>query len=210
MRRVGTLLSLGLAAAACGRTPVYGVGDGVGATGSADADVDYGTVVIRLREAPNVTADPFPGTARVSITLDYLDCLLDFHERNPSWSEGGAAGEHVFAAAEAPGGLCMDARVVDITCFDASISQGPEGLDQTVDYRVGDVRTGSTLAFGPLPSSEQASCPAGQEPIVRVASNDAVQGFDAAGNLLWEAISFDPDKAATDQGQPIEIRVGPP
>jgi hypothetical protein len=39
---------------------------------------------------------------------------------------------------------------------------------------------------------------------------DAIHGEDAEGERAWSLVSFNPDKARTDQGQAITIRAGVP
>ncbi len=185
-------------AAGCGRTPIYFDDDDV----AVDWTHSYGVVRVRFRIAPNITYDPLVGTGRVVVELDYLDCILDFYASNPEWRSDGAEGAEIFDAAAGPDGLCGIGDTNGLSCDVVEIEESvEESFRLRVVYDVRGLTEGTQVLFGPLPKRELTQC----ESIVRVGRNEAFQGFDPAGALLWETLSFGPDKAAADQGQPIEI-----
>ena len=180
-------------AAGCGRTPIY-------------LD-ELGVVRVGFEISSGASGDPYAGTASVVVELDYLDCILDFYADDPRYRLDGVRGAKSLADAQGPYGLCGSGEDLGLDCDVVAIEevtgQRP-GL--RVEYDVRGLTEGTHVLFGPLPTKDLTQC----DPTVRVGSNEAVQGFDAAGALLWKVISFDPDKAQTNQGQAIEIRAGPP
>lgn len=168
--------------------------------------MDHGVVTLELGRDTQEVDDPFVGTARVEVTLLYLECLIDFYDANPSWQQDGVDGSVVFDAALATG-LCDPADPTLIECSVAGFTQELDtGKMLTVRYDVTGPLEDRQLRFGPLPTQELAACPAGGLPIVRISSG-AVRGFDAAGAMLWALESFQPPEGATDQGAVLRIRV---
>ncbi len=152
--------------------------------------------------------DPFVGTTQVSVTLLYLQCLRDFYDAHPQWSQDGPDGAVAFEAAMTE--LCVP-EADGIECSVAEIRQELDVVRQlTVVYDVQPPIEGGTLRFGPLPTAGLAGCADGGLPIVRVGSNGAVRGLDGAGDVVWNMESFNPAEAATDQGAPITIRAAVP
>lgn len=199
--KVGLLLGLSLSMVACGDT--------------GGEDLEHGSVKVRFRRAPNVDVDPFVGTVNVEITLDYLDCIIDFYNRNPDYTQQGAVGLPAFGTEDQGGEgwadrLCDGSEAEQAPCNVVSIEQQ---LDMnphlTIIYEMTGDLENRFVNFGPLPTDELAACEGLGQPIVRVASNGDVRGLTGSGETLWEAVSFDPDKAATNQGQAMEIRCGP-
>jgi hypothetical protein len=195
---------------ACGRTPVYGsgLGDGGGSGGGSGIGPEHGVIVLELQTRDSETGNPFVGTATVLVTLVYQSCLADFYADNPSWAEIGADGDPVFAAAAGPNGLCDDDDLVAADCTVGDIFQDlGTAPSLTVDYDIAGDLEDRRLTFGPLPTRDLAQCPGDTDPIVRVARNAAVQGFDAEGTQLWKVRSFAPGQAFTGQVPPITFRV---
>lgn len=188
-----------LLAPACGQS-----GDTGDPTTDPQAALDHhGDVAIEMLTADNQERSPFEGTQVISISLDYLECLVDFYAEAPEWRQDGPQGGPVFdawleQACAAPGLDCA------IASIEQNLDVSPPRL--TVRYEISGDPEGRTLQFGPLPDAELAGC----EPIVRLGRPDAIHGEDAEGERAWSLVSFNPDKARTDQGQAITIRAGVP
>jgi hypothetical protein len=190
-----------------------------GCDSSDDGPLTHGSVKIEFRRAANETTNPYAGATHVLITLDYLDCLIDFYDRETTWRQEGPDGFPVFGTAEDGGEgwkdrLCDGSLPTGGAAVDCSVVSIEQELDVSkhlsVLYEVsGDIEN-RTIHFGPLPTAELAQCEGGGAPIVRVGSNGAVRGQTSSGDLVWETKSFDPDKAGTDQGLAIAIRAGLP
>ncbi len=199
--KIGLLLGLSLSMVACG-------GDG-------PEELEHGTVKVRFRRAPNVDTNPFVGTVNVEITLDYLDCIIDFYNRTPDYTQEGVVGLPVFGTADQGGEgwvdrLCDNDDPEAADCNVVSIEQELVMSQRlTVLYEMTGEIEDRYVEFGPLPTEETAACEGFGQPIVRVGSNGAVRGLNGNGDTVWETVSFDPDKAATGQGQAIEISGGP-
>jgi hypothetical protein len=179
-----------------------GAGGTIGSLGNG-----HGVVELRLLRGASEADDPFVGTARVEVTLLYLDCLADFYAANPSWRMEGADGSAVFDTALGTG-LCDPSAPELVDCTVAGFVQlldEPESL--TVSYDVTRSLEGFRLRFGPVPSAQLAACADGGLPIVRLGATESVRGFDAAGTVIWRTEAFSPDESATDQGSPLEILV---
>ena len=199
--KLGLALALPLSLAAC-------KGDGA-------EDLENGTVKVRFRRAPNVDTNPFLGTVNVEITLDYLDCIIDFYGRNPDYTQEGVIGLPDFGSADQGGEGWLD-RLCDTDdpeAADCNVLNIEQELVMsqrlTVLYEMTGEIEDRYVNFCPLPTEETAACDNFGQPIVRVGSNGAVRGLNGNGDTVWETVSFDPDKAATGQGQAIEIRGGP-
>jgi hypothetical protein len=172
--------------------------------------------VVKLEFAVSAGDAPWAGTARIEITLDYLEDLVDFYASNPNWSQDGADGGPVFGTKDEGGEgwadrLCGDYDGAgDIPCTIAKIDQeldiGNPHLTVHYDILDADKIGGRVLHFGPIPNQELL----GSSPRIRVGSNGAVRGVNGTGNLVWETKSFNPSTAVTGQGQAITIKAGLP
>jgi hypothetical protein len=213
--RIG-VAALAVALAGCGDDGTAADGGDSGADGgSADDGGDgslgsgHGVVTIEFRRSENEATNPYAGTARVSITLAYLECLADFYAANPGWRQDGGDGAGVFMAA-ASDGLCA-ADPEHAECTVAQITQNVDVANAlVVDYAITGELEDRRLRFGPLPTEMLAACPDATSPTVRIGSNGAIRGTDATGAVFWETKSFSPDTVKTDQGQPLTIRAGAP
>jgi hypothetical protein len=208
------VLSLSLACAAKEDPMATGGGSGDASSAEvADPTVDgeeltHGKVVFELRRSDSQAANPSVGTASVSITMTYRDCLSDFYDTNPALRQTGPEGEPIFGGLDLGGEgwrdrLCAPGLVAaQAECTVASIDQRLDPVAQlTVRYEVTGELENRRLAFGPLPTSETAGCP---DPIVR-ASVGGIKGYDQNGDVVWEAESVEPLDALTDQGGEISV-----
>lgn len=194
-----------------GATVADGVADGDD-DGPPPGDDTHGVVKLQMMRAENEGASPFPGTATVIVTLDYMDCLIAFYDSAPEWQMEGPMGAPVFT--DWRDRLCGDnTGPTDAKCSVVSMTQELDlssHLSLMYDVTMEPDLENLTLHFGPLPTAELAMCEGGGAPIVRVGSNGAVRGLDSNGDVVWEMKSFNPDKAATNQGQAIVVRAGLP
>lgn len=184
-----------------------------------EGPLTHGSVKLEFLRAENEDTNPYSGATHVLVTLDYLDCLIDFYGREPDWTQEGVDGFPVFGTKEdggegwkdrlCDGSLPDDGRGVD--CKVVSITQELDvSKHLSVLYEVsGDIEN-RIIHFGPLPTAELAMCEGGGNPIVRVGSNGAIRGQTSSGDRIWETKSFSPDKAGTNQGQAIKVRAGLP
>lgn len=179
----------------------------------------HGAVRVEFLRADNEGSSPYTGTVQVVITLDYLDCLIAFYERETTWKQDGPDGFPVYGTFEdggegwkdrlCDGSLPDDGRGVDCTVL-AIEQELEQSKHLKVTYEVtGDIEN-RQINFGPLPTTELAACDGTGQPKVRVGTNGAIRGLSGDGNLVWETKSFTPDQAATDQGQAIKVRAGLP
>ena len=187
--------------------------------GSGDGPLTHGTVKLEFLRAENEEGNPYTGATHVLVTLDYLDCLISFYDRETTWTQEGPDGFPVFGTKDeggegwadrlCDGSLPDEGRGVD--CTVVSIEQELDvSKHLSVLYEVnGDIEN-RILHFGPLPTEELAMCDGGGAPLVRVGSNGAIRGQTGAGDRIWETKSFSPDKVATNQGQAIKVRAGLP
>ena len=192
------------------------------ATTDADADTstggydpgslgnDHGVVLVEFQRHASATEDPFVGTAQIEVTLGYLGCLFDFYENNPEYQQQGREGQIIFGDALGPG-LCEPLTPETIECSALSIFQSLDvAAFLSVIYDVSGPIEGRRLRFGPLPTAALTLCGDGELPAVIVVTGSVIRGFDAAGDVIWQTVSFFPHQAATDQSAPITVEVAPP
>lgn len=174
-------------------------------------DLEHGVVWLQLQRGESQSENPYVGTARIEVTLLYLECLIGFYEANPDYQQLGIEGAKIFGGAEDGGEgwadrLCNVENANRINCTVDTFRQELVTARQlTVTYSVTGDPENRELPFGPLPIASLADCEAGGQPIVRVGSNGAVRGLDGNGNTLWNTESFQPAEATTGQGAPIGI-----
>ncbi|HWB80586.1 MAG TPA: hypothetical protein VG755_36730 [Nannocystaceae bacterium] len=190
-----------------------------GSDESADTGIDptdggglsHGFVQLRLARAESATEDPFVGTAQVIAVLQYAECLTAFYDANPNLRQDGPDGAAIFGGDELGGEgwldrLCSPAIVGHVDCsVDAIVQDLGATKRLTVVYTVSGPIEDGLLLFGPLPTEATAMCDGGVQPIVRVASTDAVTGNAENGTQLWGTESFSPSEAVTNQMSPIQI-----
>ncbi len=183
-----------------------------GCPGDPPPDLEHGVVWLQLQRGESQSDNPYIGTAKIEVTLLYLECLIGFYEANPDYQQLGIIGAGVFGTLEDGGEgwrdrLCDSANPNRLDCDVDSFRQELVAARQlTVTYSIDVDPENRELPFGPIPLASLAMCEAGGKPIVRVGSNGAVRGLDGAGNTLWNTESFNPAEAATGQGAPIKIK----
>lgn len=168
----------------------------------------HGFVKLEMRRSENQPSDPYVGTAEVSVTMTYRDCLGDLYDANPDLRQSGREGEMVFGSEELGGEGWLD-RLCEpgltpkqASCSVVSIEQRLDPVKQlTVRYAITDGLENRVLAFGPLPTAETAMC---LDPIVR-ASVGGTEGYNSAGAVIWEASGIEPLDAVTNQGGEITV-----
>lgn len=192
--------------------PVLLLGPLSGCPGDPVEDLEHGIINIELKRGQSETESPYDGTTRIEVTLLYLECLIDFYDANPDYTQYGPEGALVFGTREDGGEgwldrLCDTDRTGQVDCTVESFSQELDAAKQlTIAYSVTGEIEDRLLPFGPLPEEELAMCEAGGQPIVRVGSMGAVRGLDGSGDVVWNTEAFSPSEAATGQGAPITIR----
>jgi hypothetical protein len=95
-----------------------------------------------------------------------------------------------------------------VTSFEQELGDMSKWL--TVTLAVTGEIANRIAPFGPLPTAETAGCVPPDLPLVRLNAPGNVRGRDANGNIIWNAESFSPFEAVTDQGTEIQIRAAPP
>jgi hypothetical protein len=176
----------------------------------------HGVVRIQFQNAEGVPqgTDPYEGTVNLEITLDYLSCLVEFYEREPSWKKEGPDGGPVFGAKDEGGEgwgdrLCDpdDPELIDCT-VDEFVQVFDDPAHLTVKYQVQGPMQGFIALFGPIPLPELAECE-GEGPRVRIRSNAYIRGENGNGDQVWEMLTFSDEVAAPNQGQEISIGAAP-
>lgn len=168
------------------------------------SEEDFGTVRIELRPAPGQT-DPYAGTNRITVSLDYLECLQSFYtQTNTEYAQDGVEGEPLFE--EWKEILCSDSSSVpcNVTELGQNLNEQAGLFRIEVEYEVTspDEVESRFLFVGPLPTETLADgC--STPPLVRLGGN-SVNGF-AGQSSLWGVDSFDNPTARTDQGAPIIV-----
>lgn len=166
----------------------------------------HGTIPLEFRRGDSQSADPFVGTARVTVTVTYRDCLQSFYDANPSMRQEGPEGEAVFGGAALGGEgwmdrLCTDDDPAQAACQVESITQRLDVSPQlSVVYLLEGELENRRLQFGPLPTKETAGC---NDPIVRFS---AANGRDPEDVEIWVTESYSPTEAVTNQGGAIVVR----
>lgn len=182
---------------------------GTGDEGEGSLGQMHGVVTLQFEAAEGAPAGLLDGTARVSVTVGYASCMRDFYDANPPWARDGADGMPIFDASIG-GGLCGFGEANDVACSVMALSQNVTvAYALNVEYTVTSPVEGNVLRVGPLPTRPLSLCDADQNAVI-IGSAEAIRGFDGAGNTLWQAESFSPMGAPTDDPAPIVIMAGPP
>jgi hypothetical protein len=182
-------------------------------TTGPDVELQHGFVRVQLQRAADAPADPFVGTERVQITLNYEQCLFDFYVDQPDWQPSGDDGESVFGSAELGGEGWFDrlchVDVPDLVdCEVASIEQQLDPIPVLrITYVVMGELDGGILPFGPLPTAALAGCVDPVLPTVRLSNGNLVVGFDGGNAKIWDGTTFAPELAATDDEAPIVVDI---
>jgi hypothetical protein len=164
---------------------------------ACQGDDDHGIVEVELHGP----ADAFAGTDRITVQVDYLECLTAFYEDNPDETQAGGSG--VFD--EWKGRLCDVGISMAIDCDVALIEQA-DSSRLTIAYDVDGDLAGRRLPVGPLPTAATAGCSSSTPAEIRLASTSAVVG-DAMGSAIWHSDTFSSNRAIVDQGAPILVDV---
>ncbi|HET6585320.1 MAG TPA: hypothetical protein VFG69_17800 [Nannocystaceae bacterium] len=186
---------------------------GGGGTTGPDVELQHGFVRVQLQRAASQESDPFAGTERVQITLNYEQCLFDFYVEEPDWTPTGPDGESVFGSADLGGEGWFDrlchVDVPDLVdCEVASIEQQLDPIPVLrITYVVSGELDGRVLPFGPLPTAALAGCVDPALPSVRLGSGSLVVGFDGANAKIWDGTTFAPMSAATDDETAIAVDI---
>ncbi len=181
-------------------------------------DDGHGVVRVRLARTDGQSQDPFAGTASVRWQVDYdrtdPRCLLEFYlNTDTSFQQGGVDGEPIFADWLESDYVCdRDFNPSTPECeidddadqpleqfFSGNSAMDPSvrgNLRQTLTVMQDDLE-GREIAIGPLPKREllRDSC----APLVTF-QDSGLQGFDAAGNVIWRVSSTRDRDMITDQG----------
>jgi hypothetical protein len=174
-------------------------------------ELEHGVVWLQMLRGVSEPDNPYTGTAKIEVTLLYLECLIDFYEANPDYLPSGPEGAMVFGTMEDGGEgwkdrLCETSNANALPCTVDSFQQEFDAARQlTITYTPTADIENRELPFGPIPLPELAMCEGGAQPIMRV-GNSAARGVDGNGNTVWNTESFNPAEAAVGQGAPIKIR----
>jgi hypothetical protein len=178
-----------------------------------DGDLQHGFVRVQLQRAADRTEDPFVGTERMQITLNYEQCIFDFYVANPEWAQDGDNGESVFGSSELGGEGWFDrlcnVDVPDLVeCEVASIEQQLDPIPVLrITYVVSGELDGAIVPFGPLPTAALAACEGGTEPTVRLTNGNLVVGYDAGNEEIWDGADYAPAIVATDDAEAIVVDI---
>lgn len=199
--------SAGDASASVGHSNTTAV-DGTGGT----SGLGHGAIELIFRRGESSIGDPYVGTARVIVTMDYETCLRDYYEANPDAQQDGSEGQLVFGRL-ADGGegwqdrLCSGVEMGQAPCSILSIRQrfdsGTPFL--SVEYEVQGSIENQVLLFGPLPTAATAGC---SDPIVRV-SPILPTGYDAQDTQIWIAETISPISSSAEQPGLTEVKAKP-
>lgn len=157
---------------------------------------EFGFTCVELNTGESVEGDPFAGTYRILLKLDYLPCLQDYYlNKHPEQRLDGKEGPAIFA--EWKDRLCseeVDRRVeCEVEEFKQTLmTTGTTSYSMTVTYRTpnpGEL-VGRRLLWGPGPLPDFAKCEAGDEPFVKLTTQSGIVGQNKEGKTLWQAQSF--------------------
>lgn len=182
-------------------------------TTGPDVELQHGFVRVQLQRAAEQPADPFVGTDRVQITLNYEQCLFDFYVESPDWQPSGDDGVTVFGSADLGGEGWFDRLCqVDVPdLVDCEVASIEQQLDPIPVLRISYVVTGEldgrVLPFGPLPTAALAGCVDPALPTVRLSNGNLVVGYDGTNTKIWDGSTFAPEIAATDDEAPIVVDI---
>jgi hypothetical protein len=180
-------------------------------------DLEHGFVKLQLTPSEAETCDIFGGTVVVEITMYYDECLTSYYTGNPDAQINGRDGELVFGGEDLGGEGWKDrlcevdvGSLVECTVIDFEQELNDMSRFLTVTLAVTGEICNRVAPFGPLPTQEKAGCEGGSLPVVRLTSPGNVRGRDANDAIIWQAGSFSPFEAATNQGAEIRISASPP
>ena len=170
---------------------------GLSLTSCKEEDVEeFGFTCVELSTGESVEGDPFAGTYRIILKLDYLPCLQDYYlNKHPEQRLDGKDGPAIFE--EWKERLCsedIDRRVeCEVESFEQTLmTTGTTSYSMTVTYLTpnpGDLN-GRKLLWGPGPLPDFAECEAGDGPYVQISTQSGIVGQNKEGKSLWQAQSF--------------------
>jgi len=157
---------------------------------------EFGFTCIDLNTGESVEGDPFLGTYRITVRLNYEGCLKDYYlNKHPEMRLDGTAGPAVFE--EWKERLCSEEVEGRIECeveeFQQVLMQtGTEAYYMTISYITpkSDQLSGRKLLWGPGPLEDFAECSDAERPFVNLSALSGVIGEDKDGNALWQVQSF--------------------
>lgn len=161
---------------------------------------EFGFTCVELSRGESVDVDPFEGTYKIVLKLDYLPCLKDYYlNKHPEQRLDGKEGPAVFA--EWKERLCSEAVARRIDCevesFDQTLmTTGTESYSLAVTYitpNPGDL-VGRKILWGPGPLPDYAECDTGDLPFAALTRQSGITGQNKAGKILWQAQSFTDNK----------------
>jgi hypothetical protein len=175
-----------------------------------EEELRHGIVKLLFLRGEGEDASPFSGTAQVTITMEYRDCLIGYYDANMNMRQQGVDGELVFGSEELGGEGWLE-RLCELeieSMIDCTVEEFTQELDVgapklTVVYNVSGEMEGRQLPIGPFPDREEAACMGGALPEVRLIG---ARGHNADGTEVWrlQATGASAD-AVIDQGAAIEI-----
>jgi len=176
-----------------------------------EEELNHGIVKLEFRRGENEDDNPFVGTATVTATMEYRECLIDYYVNNPSQRQDGVDGELVFGTEE-QGGEGWTDRLCEIEVpsqLDCTVESIEQQLDtgapkMTVIYNVSGDIEGRQVAIGPFPDRDHAECMSGLSPEVRVLAGSTT-GANSEGTRVWSTQTTNPSDAIVDQGKAITI-----
>ncbi len=178
-----------------------------------DVELQHGFVRVQLQAAKGEERDPFAGTARMQITLNYEQCIFDFYVDNPDWRPDGPDGEAVFGSSDLGGEGWYD-RLCSVDApdiADCDVAMIEQQLDPIpvlrISYVVSGDLDGKVIPFGPLPTAALAGCTEAVQPTVRLSNGNLVVGYDDGSAEIWDGADYDPAIVATDEQGPIVVQI---
>ena len=157
---------------------------------------DFGFTCIDLNPGEGVDVDPFLGTYKIKVRLNYEPCLRDYYlNKHPEMRIDGTDEPVVFE--EWKERLCSEEIDGRIECEIDGFKQvlmdtGTEAYYMEVSYLTPkpDALSGGKLLWGPGPLPDAAECTMGLKPFVNLSSLSGVTGEDKNGKKLWQVQSF--------------------
>ena len=160
---------------------------------------EFGFTCIDLNQGESVEGDPFIGTYKIIVSLNYEPCLRDYYlNKHPEMRLDGTDGPAVFE--EWKDRLCseeiagrIDCEIESLESFEQILTDvGVEAYKMSITYitPMSDQLNGRKLLWGPGPLPEFAECQEGLKPYVNLSALSGVIGKDKDGKTLWQVQSF--------------------
>jgi hypothetical protein len=156
---------------------------------------EFGFVCVQLQPGEDVEADVFAGTRKITVTLNYEPCLVDYYtNKRPEMRQDGKNGAQVFAAWLSR--LCSEdvpgLAECEVDNIDQILDQIAMAFKASVTYTIpeGGELAGRKLLWGPGPLPEFAECEGDFKPYVNLATLSGVVGYAADDSVLWSVQSF--------------------